>query len=72
MDTQLSGLRTSTHRKRMTLAELESQHIVSTLKDTGGVVGGANGAAALLAVPRQTLQYRMRKYGISANKLEML
>ncbi len=56
----------------MTLKELERQHIISTLKDAGGVVGGANGAAALLGVPRQTLQYRMRKYGISANKLETL
>jgi len=72
MDTQLSGIRTSTRRKHMTLKELERQHIISTLKDTGGVVGGANGAAALLGVPRQTLQYRMSKYGISAKKLETL
>jgi len=56
----------------MTLKELERQHIVSILKDTGGVVGGANGAAALLGVPRQTLQYRMRKYGISVKKLATL
>jgi DNA-binding NtrC family response regulator len=72
LDTQLSGVRTSTRRKHMTLKELERQHIIKTLKDTGGVVGGANGAAALLGVPRQTLQYRMRKYGISTNKLETL
>jgi transcriptional regulator with GAF, ATPase, and Fis domain len=72
LDTQLSGVRTSEHRKHMTLRELERQHIVRTLKDTGGVVGGASGAAALLGVPRQTLQYRMRKYGISVKKLEML
>ncbi|MBW1868131.1 MAG: sigma 54-interacting transcriptional regulator [Deltaproteobacteria bacterium] len=72
IDTQLSGIRTSTRRKHMTLKELERQHIVSILKDKGGVVGGANGAAALLGVPRQTLQYRMRKYGISVNKLETL
>jgi len=72
IDTQLSGVRTSTRRKHMTLKELERQHIVSILKDTGGVVGGANGAAALLGVPRQTLQYRMRKYGISVKKLATL
>jgi len=72
LDTQLSGVRTPARRKHMTLKELERQHIISTLKDAGGVVGGANGAAALLGVPRQTLQYRMRKYGISANKLETL
>ncbi|MDJ0816444.1 MAG: sigma 54-interacting transcriptional regulator [Desulfobacterales bacterium] len=73
LDTQLSGVRrTSTGLKHITLGELERQHIVSTLKDTGGVVGGADGAAALLGVPRQTLQYRMRKYGISAKKLKTL
>ncbi len=73
LDIQLSGVRrTSTGLKHITLGELERQHIVSTLKDTGGVVGGADGAAALLGVPRQTLQYRMRKYGISAKKLKTL
>jgi transcriptional regulator with GAF, ATPase, and Fis domain len=72
LDTQLSGMSNSNRPKHKTLADLERQHIVSTLKDTGGVVGGVNGAAALLGVPRQTLQYRMRKYGISVNKLETL
>ncbi|MGD8991495.1 MAG: sigma 54-interacting transcriptional regulator [Desulfobacterales bacterium] len=72
MDTQLNGVRTSVSRKYMTLKELERQHIIRILKETGGVVGGANGAAALLGVPRQTLQYRMRKYGISVNKMEMM
>ena len=72
LDTQLCGLRTSTRRKHMTLKELERRHIFRTLKDTGGVVGGANGAAALLGVPRQTLQYRIRKYGISVDKLATL
>ena len=69
LDTQLSGVRTATRRQHLTLNELERQHIVSTLKDTGGVVGGPNGAAALLGIPRQTLQYRMRKYGISVKRL---
>jgi formate hydrogenlyase transcriptional activator len=70
IDTQLSGIRKSTYPKIMTLAELEREHIVNTLKNTCGVVGGANGAAAFLGVPRQTLQYRMRKFGISTNKKE--
>ncbi len=72
IDTQLSGVCASTPRKRMTLGELERLHIVGALKDTGGVVGGARGAAALLGVPRQTLQYRMRKYNISVDKLDTL
>ena len=72
IDTLLSGICTSNSQKHMTLAEMERQHIVSTLKDTGGVVGGSNGAAALLGVPRQTLQYRMKKYGILTKELDML
>jgi DNA-binding NtrC family response regulator len=72
MDTQLNGMRHPACRKHMTLQELERAHIINTLKETGGVVGGAKGAAALLGVPRQTLQYRMRKYGISANRLAAL
>ena len=73
MDTLLSsGAGTSTRRSHMTLKELERQHIIRTLKDARGVVGGPKGAAALLGVPRQTLQYRMRKYGISVNKLDNL
>jgi len=71
IDTQLSGVCNSSCQKHVTLAELERQHIVNTLKDTGGVVGGPNGAAALLGIARQTLQYRMKKYGIAANKLDM-
>jgi len=71
-ETQLRGIRESDGPRHMTLAELERRHIISTLKNTRGVVGGANGAAALLGVPRQTLQYRMKKYGISANQLEIL
>ena len=70
IDTLLSGMSHSTRPKHMTLAEQERQHIVNTLENTGGVVGGPNGAAAILGIPRQTLQYRMKKYGISVNKLE--
>jgi formate hydrogenlyase transcriptional activator len=72
MDTQLNGVRTMSCGKKMTLQELEREHIIKTLKETRGVVGGARGAAALLGVPRQTLQYRMRKYGISVKELETL
>ena len=57
------------NQKRMTLAQVERDHIINTLKETGGVVGGTKGAAALLGIPRQTLQYRMKKHGISANQV---
>jgi DNA-binding NtrC family response regulator len=49
------------------LAEMEKRHIKNALDLSGGVVGGAGGAAALLGIPRQTLQYRMKKHGLIAN-----
>jgi formate hydrogenlyase transcriptional activator len=48
-----------------TLAEAEREHILKTLRETEGVIGGANGAAQLLGVKRTTLLYKMRRLGIS-------
>jgi formate hydrogenlyase transcriptional activator len=48
-----------------TLADAERAHILATLDDTNWVVGGRNGAAARLGVPRTTLIARMQKLGIS-------
>lgn len=47
-----------------TLADMERQHILATLERTGGVIAGSAGAAALLGIPRTTLQHRMHKLGI--------
>jgi formate hydrogenlyase transcriptional activator len=47
------------------LVELERSCIVETLQRTNWVVGGASGAAAQLGLPRTTLLYKMRKFGIS-------
>jgi formate hydrogenlyase transcriptional activator len=47
-----------------TLAQAEREHIVAVLRETGGVMGGSQGAAARLGVPRTTLAYRMHKLGI--------
>jgi formate hydrogenlyase transcriptional activator len=54
---------TSPAAKR-TLAEAQKDHIVEVLRDTRWVLGGDNGAAARLGMPRTTLVYRMRKLGI--------
>lgn len=51
--------------KLVPLAEMEKRYIQQALEYTGGVVGGPNGAAALLGVPRQTLQYRIKKHGLN-------
>lgn len=51
-----------------TLAEVEREHIVQVLRETNGLVGGRDGAAARLGIPRTTLLYRMRKLGIPVDK----
>jgi formate hydrogenlyase transcriptional activator len=48
-----------------TLAHAERDHILHVLRQVSGVVGGRDGAAARLGVPRTTLLYRMRKLGIA-------
>jgi formate hydrogenlyase transcriptional activator len=49
-----------------TLAQLEREHIVETLRATGGVLGGWEGAAARLGLSRTTLISRMQRLGIAA------
>ena len=48
-----------------TLAEVEREHILATLDDTKWVIGGWNGAAARLGLPRTTLIAKMQRLGIS-------
>jgi formate hydrogenlyase transcriptional activator len=52
-----------------TLAESEREAIMRALRETNWVVGGANGAAARLALKRTTLISRMKKLGISREDL---
>jgi formate hydrogenlyase transcriptional activator len=48
----------------LTLEDVERSHIIRTLQQTEGVVGGRNGAAARLGLPRTTLMYKMRRLAI--------
>ena len=57
-----AGPRSSSTR---TLAQVEREHILSTLQETNGVIGGWNGAAARLGLSRTTLIARMQRLGIS-------
>ena len=49
-----------------TLFDAERAHILGILKETNWTVGGADGAAARLGLPRTTLIGRMQKLGISS------
>jgi formate hydrogenlyase transcriptional activator len=48
----------------VTLEQAERTHILHTLLETEGVVGGPNGAAARLGLPRTTLIAKMRRLRI--------
>jgi formate hydrogenlyase transcriptional activator len=48
-----------------TLQEAERKHILATLEESKWVLGGVNGAAARLGLNRSTLQFRLKKLGIT-------
>ena len=54
----------------VTLEEAERSHILQTLQQTEGVVGGRNGAAARLGLPRTTLISKMKRLGINRSYFE--
>jgi len=49
----------------VSLADAEREHIMEALRETGGVLGGPEGAAARLGMKRSTLYKKMKKLGIS-------
>ena len=51
-----------------TLAEAEREHILEVLKQTSWLIGGRDGAATRLGLPRTTLVYKMRKLGIETRR----
>src|SRR5215831_5748916 len=48
-----------------TLEGTEREHIIKILRETRGVLAGPNGAACWLGLKRMTLQYNMKKLGIT-------
>jgi formate hydrogenlyase transcriptional activator len=48
-----------------TLAEVERNHILTTLQETRWILSGPGGAAARLGLNRSTLYFRMKKLGIA-------
>jgi formate hydrogenlyase transcriptional activator len=51
-----------------TLADADREHILETLNQTGWMIGGQDGAANRLGLPRTTLIYKMRKLGIETRR----
>ena len=51
-----------------TLADADREHILQTLKQTDWMIGGQDGAANRLGLPRTTLIYKMRKLGIETRR----
>ena len=56
----------------VTLEEAERSHIIQTLQQTQGVVGGRDGAAARLGLPRTTLISKMKRLGIDRGQSSAL
>ena len=52
----------------VTLAAAERDAILRALQESGGRVGGPEGAAARLGMKRTTLQAKMRKLGIDSKQ----
>ena len=55
----------------VTLEDAERSHILLTLRQTEGVVGGPNGAAARLGLCRTTLISKMKRLGILLEKVSV-
>lgn len=53
-----------------TLEDLEREHILRVLRETGGVIAGVHGAAARLGMKRTTLQSRIQRLGITRAEYE--
>ncbi len=54
-----------------TLEQIEREAILRALRAANWMVGGANGAAAMLGLKRTTLQARMHKLGIASPKTSL-
>ena len=51
-----------------TLADADREHILETLRQADWMIGGQDGAANRLGLPRTTLIYKMRKLGIETRR----
>ncbi len=54
--------------ERLSLEEVEKQHILNTLRITNWVIQGSDGAASILGLNPSTLRSKMKKLGLSRPK----
>jgi transcriptional regulator with GAF, ATPase, and Fis domain len=69
--TELKGKAGPATASPVTLEQMESSHILHTLRETNWVIGGPKGAAARLGVKRTTLIAKMRRLRLSRPPTEM-
>jgi transcriptional regulator with GAF, ATPase, and Fis domain len=62
------SVKQSSESAARTLADADREHILETLNQTNWLIGGQDGAANRLGLPRTTLIYKMRKLGIEIRR----
>jgi transcriptional regulator with GAF, ATPase, and Fis domain len=67
---KLSG-HTTANKEMLPLADVERDHIKRILYKCNGIVAGRYGAAHILGLPRSTLLYRIKKYGIKLEEFRL-
>ncbi len=66
---ELKDASEATNLPPLNMEDAERAHILRVLRESGGVVGGPDGAAMRLGMKRTTLISRMKKLGISVKSL---
>src|SRR5579863_4465515 len=61
-------MKQSSESASRTLADADREHILEALMQTDWLIGGQDGAANRLGLPRTTLIYKMRKLGIETRR----
>ena len=64
----MTTVKQSSENASSTLADANREHILETLNQTNWLIGGQDGAANRLGLPRTTLIYKMRKLGIETRR----
>jgi formate hydrogenlyase transcriptional activator len=66
-DSKPSALSVASAQSLPSIDDGDREHIIRILRETGGVLGGPSGAATRLGLKRTTLQYKIKKLGITRN-----